>query len=167
MALSLKYTSKEAFEAIRLYYPNEWETIINDGIRYLKSLAKSFNCDEQKAYKKIISIGGNVESNVKLFAALHVILEEKNPITPLVSKLEKLELKASNISEQSNALESQSVFNYEDKKILRSYYSKLGISVANKINEIQEKINQHINSVNVIEPELIIHQLDIFSQKSN
>lgn len=167
MALSLKYSSEEAFEAVRLYYPNDWETIIEEGKRYLKSLAKSFKCDEKAAYKKIISSGGSVESNVKLFAALHIINEENGSIKGLVSKIEELELEAKKISEQSHALESQSVFNFEDKKILRSYYSKIGISTANRIKEIQQKIDKHVNSIPVVEPALIIHQIDIFNQQSN
>lgn len=167
MALSLKYTSESAFEAVRLYYPNEWETIIEEGKRYLKSLAKSFNCDEQKAYKKVISGGGSVEGHVKLFAALHIILEENGSVKSLVAKIEELEIQAKNISEQSLALESQNTFNIEDKKILRSYYSKIGISVSNQILEIQQRLDKLINSSTVVEPVLIIHQLDIFQQKNN
>lgn len=167
MALSLKYSSEEAFEAIRLYYPNDWETIIEEGKRYLKSLAKSFNCDEQKAYKKVISGSGSVESNVKLFAALHIILEENGSIKNLIEKLELLEIEAAKISEQSLALESQNTFNFEDKKILRSYYSKLGISVSKEIAELQHRIDKFVNSAIVVDPVLIIHQLDIFNQKTN
>lgn len=167
MALSLKYTSESAFEAVRLYYPNDWETIIEEGKRYLKSLAKSFNCDEQKAYKKVISGGGTVEGHVKLFAALHIILEENGSLKNLVAKIEELELQAINISEQSQALESQDTFNFEDKKILRSYYSKIGTSVSNQIDEIQRKLDKFANSTIVSEPILIIHQMDIFNQHPN
>lgn len=166
MGMSLKYTGQEALQAIKEYYPKDFLQMIEEAKLRLQRLAKLRKTDEKTAYKYIISCGGDKVEVLVLFAALYEIIEAKN-IQKLLQKRDELELEKQNLSNQVYSLETSNAFNYEDKKILRSYYKNRGNETNSKLEDVEQKINEYINSIKVVEPKLVIYQTDIFNRHDN
>ena len=76
------------------------------------------------------------------------------------TKVLELEAKRESAAEQIVALENCKITSYEDKKILRGYYTKLQQETTTEINEL-------LKSFEVIEPQLIIHQPGLFDASVN
>ena len=157
----LQYTGTEAVDMIKNYYPQDWQQRIEVKKRALILLSKRENISLEKAYRKyIIPVAGNQESIV-FFAALSEMLRlQKMTSKDKSTKVIELEVKRENVAEQIIALENCKIIDYEDKKILRGYYTKLQQETTTEINEL-------INSFDVVEPKLIIHQPGLFDAQPN
>ena len=160
-AFKLQYTGTEAVDMIKNYYPQDWQQRIEAKKRALILLSKRENISLEKAYRKfIIPVAGNQESIV-FFAALSEMLKlQKMTSKDKSTKVIELEVKRENVAEQIIALENCKIISYEDKKILRGHYTKLQQETTTEINEL-------INSFDVIEPKLIIHQPGLFDAQAN
>ena len=160
-AFKLQYTGTEAVDMIKNYYPQDWQNRIEAKKQALIKLANREKITLEKAYRKfIIPVAGNQESIV-FFAALSEMLKlQKMTSKDKSTKVIELEVKRENVAEQIIALENGKIIDYEDKKILRGYYAKLQQETTTEINEL-------INSFDVIEPKLIIHQPGLFDAQPN
>jgi len=160
-AFKLQYTGTEAVDIIKNYYPQDWQQRIEAKKRALILLSKRENITLEKAYKKyIIPVAGNQESIVFFAALSELIKMDKMTSKDKAIKVIELEVKRENVAEQIIALEKCSNISYEDKKILRGHYTKLQQETTTEINEL-------INSFEVIEPRLIIHQPGLFDTSIN
>ena len=159
--LSFQYTGTEAVDIIKNYYPQDWQNRLEVKKQALMKLANREKITLEKAYRKfIIPVAGNQESIV-FFAALSEMLKLQKMIPKDKStKVIELEVKRENVAEQIIALENCKIIDYEDKKILRGYYTKLQQETTTEINEL-------INSFDVVEPKLIIHQPGLFDAQPN
>ena len=157
----LQYTGTEAVDMIKNYYPQDWQNRIEAKKQALIKLANREKITLEKAYRKfIIPVAGNQESIV-FFAALSEMLKlQKMTSKDKSTKVIELEVKRENVAEQIIALENCKIISYEDKKILRGHYTKLQQETTTEINEL-------INSFDVIEPKLIIHQPGLFDAQPN
>lgn len=160
-AFKLQYTGTEAVDMIKNYYPQDWQQRIEAKKQALIKLANREKISLEKAYRKfIIPVAGNQESIV-FFAALSEMLKlQKMTSKDKSTKVIELEVKRENVAEQIIALENCKIISYEDKKILRGYYTKLQQETTTEINEL-------INSFDVVEPKLIIHQPGLFDAQPN
>lgn len=159
--IKLQYTGTEAVEIIKNYYPQDWQKRIEEKKKALLKLSNNHKITLEKAYRKfIIPVAGNQES-ILFFAALSELikLEKMTSKTKSIKVLE-LEDKRSTVADQIFALENCKIISYEDKKILRGYYTKLQQETTTEINEL-------VNSFEVVEPQLIIHQPGLFDTSIN
>ncbi len=160
-AFKLQYTGTEAVDMIKNYYPQDWQQRIEVKKRALILLSKRENISLEKAYRKyIIPVAGNQESIVFFAALSEMIKLQKMTSKDKSTKVIELEVKRENVAEQIIALENCKIISYEDKKILRGYYTKLQQETTTEINEL-------INSFDVVEPKLIIHQPGLFDAQPN
>lgn len=162
MAIILKYNGIEAFEMIKEYYPETWENIIENAQEFIQTKMIRYNQSPVQVYKRFVIGPGNTShlSKIALFAATH-ILHEKNKLSNAekAKKILELDDKRHLIKQQIIALESDITTNYEDKKILRSYYNKLREKTNKEYNEL-------INSFEVIQPTRIVIQAEIFGSNN-
>ena len=157
----LQYTGTEAVDMIKNYYPQDWQQRIEAKKQALIKLSKRENISLEKAYRKfIIPVAGNQESIVFFAALSEMIKLQKMTSKDKSTKVIELEVKRENVAEQIIALENCKIISYEDKKILRGHYTKLQQETTTEINEL-------INSFDVIEPQLIIHQPGLFDAQPN
>lgn len=159
--LSFQYTGTEAVDIIKNYYPQDWQNRLEVKKQALIKLASRQNISVENAYRKfIIPVAGNQESIV-FFAALSEMLKlQKMTSKDKSTKVIELEVKRENVAEQIIALENCKIIDYEDKKILRGYYTKLQQETTTEINEL-------LKSFEVVEPKLIIHQPGLFDAQPN
>lgn len=154
--MSFSYTGTEAVDIIKNYYPQDWQKRLETKKKALNDLASRHNISIEKAYRKfIIPVVENQESII-FFAALSELVKTRE-MFPKEKKDEVLRLEEvrENITKQMVALEQSSFTGPEDKKMLRAYYSKVQEENTTKINDL-------INSFEVIEPNLIIPQPGLF-----
>ena len=154
--MQFSYTGTEAVEIIRNYYPYDWQHRIEVKKQALNALASRHKISIEKAYRKfIIPVAENQES-IMFFAALSQLINTRKMFpkekTDEVLRLEDIR---ENIKNQMVALEQSTITSDQDKKILRAYYVKIQ-------EENTVKITDLINSFEVIEPQLIIHQPGLF-----
>ncbi len=157
MAIILKYTGAEALEMIKEYYPKDWEFILENATNFIKDKMVKYKLSPLKAYQKFVIVGDcSHVSKIAYFAATSM-LHEQNKMTnsEKAKKIIELDDKRHLIKEQIVALESDKTTNYEDKKILRSYYNKLQQKTNKEYNEL-------LNSFEVVEPRRIIFQTELF-----
>lgn len=160
-SLSLKYTGTEAVDIIKNYYPEDWQKRISNKKETLVKLAERHNISLEKAYRKFIIPLGEKEECIVFFAALFELMKIKSLVSKQKSeKVIEMEFKRKNVANQIVALENSNITSYEDKKILRAYYNRLQQEITTQINEL-------INSFEVIDPQLIIHQPGLFDAKFN
>lgn len=157
MAIILKYTGSEALEMIKEYYPKDWEFILENATNFISEKMKKYNLTPLKAYQKFIVVGNcSHVSKIAFFAATSILHEQsKMSNSEKSKKIIELDEKRHLIKEQIVALEADKITNYEDKKILRSYYSKLQQKTNKEYNEL-------LNSFEVVEPTRIIFQTELF-----
>lgn len=161
MAITFQYTGTEALEMIKQYYPNDWLLKINRSKNSLINLSKSHNISLQKAYTKFILPRAIEGEGILFFAALcQLVSLEKMTNSDKATKAIELQNKREQTANQIVALEENKSISYEDKKILRGYYTKLQQTHTAEINEL-------INSFEVVELKLIIHQPGLFDQQIN
>lgn len=159
--LIFKYTGTEAVDIIKTYYPQDWQKILEEKKKALLKLSNNHKITLEKAYRKfIIPVAGNQETIV-FFAALSELLK-LNKMQPKEKSTKVLELEENreNVANQIIALEKQNIISYEDKKMLRGYYTKLQ-------HEFTTEINELLKSFEVVEPQLIIHQPGLFDTSIN
>lgn len=158
---SFSYTGSEAVDIIKTYYPLDWQKRLEEKKNALLKLSKNHNITIEKAYKKfIIPVAGNQESIV-FFAALSEMFKlQKMTSKDKSTKVLELETKREGVAKQIVALENCKITSYEDKKILRGYYTRLQ-------QETSQEIDELIKSFEVIEPQLIIHQPGLFDAGIN
>lgn len=154
--MSFSYTGTEAVEIIKFYYPQDWQKRLEAKKQALNNLAYRHKISIEKAYRKfIIPVAENQES-IMFFAALSQLINTRKMFpkekTDEVLRLEDIR---ENIKNQMVALEQSTITSEQDKKILRAYYVKIQ-------EENTVKITDLINSFEVIEPQLIIHQPGLF-----
>jgi hypothetical protein len=160
--ISLHYTGSEALEIIKSYYPQDWKQRLDTKKSALIKLSNTHKVCIEKAYRKFIMPRAGQEESIVFFAALCELLKlVKMKPNEKSNRVLELEEKKAKVAEQIFALEKLSnTISYEDKKMLRSHYSKLQQETTSEINEL-------INSFEVIEPQLIIHQPGLFDSQFN
>lgn len=160
-ALTFQYTGTEAVDIIKNYYPQDWQKRLDAKKQSLLNLSNRHNITIEKAYKKFIIPVAHNEECILFFAALSELIKmQKQTPKQKAEIVIDLEKKRENISEQIVAMENSNITSYEDKKILRAYYTRLQ-------QEITAQINEYINSFEIVEPQLIIHQPGLFDAKFN
>ena len=156
-----EYRGKEAIEMVISMFPNTWQEELK--IRQIKiiQLSNRHGLSPIEAYKKFLMQALPAGETIIYFAALSRLVELSRLSSEEKSKkVNELELKRENVKNQIIALENSEIISYEDKKIIRSYYNRLQ-------QETTEEINELINSFEVVEPKLIIHQPGLFDSKFN
>lgn len=160
--IKLQYTGTEAVEILKTYYPNDYKQRIESKKQKLIKLSSVHKVSIEKAYKKFILPRAEQEESIVFFAALSELIK-MNKMQPK-EKSERvlaLEAKREQVIQQIIGLESISnTISYEDKKMLRGYYSRLQ-------QETSQEIDELIKSFEVIEPQLIIHQPGLFDAGIN
>jgi hypothetical protein len=160
--IKLQYTGTEAVEILKNYYPTDYKQRIESKKQKLIKLSSLHKVSIEKAYRKFILPRAEQEESIVFFAALSELIK-MNKMQPKEKSERVLELEAKReqVIEQIIALESISnTISYEDKKMLRGYYTRLQ-------QEATAEINQLIKSFEVIEPQLIIHQPGLFDAGIN
>lgn len=160
--IKLQYTGTEAVEILKTYYPNDYKQRIESKKQKLIKLSSVHKVSIEKAYKKFILPRAEQEESIVFFAALSELIK-MNKMQPK-EKSERvlaLEAKREQVIQQIIGLESISnTISYEDKKMLRGYYTRLQ-------QETSQEIDELIKSFEVIEPQLIIHQPGLFDAGIN
>lgn len=161
MAFTLKYTASEAEQMVKEYYPHEYLTKIANCKAHLKALADRHKISLRKSYEKFIMPHAQEGDAILFFVAL----SQLNKIDQLSNSekaelVNKLEDERQQIANQIVALENSQTTSYEDKKIIRSYYTK-------RQQELTAKIDELINSIEVVEPKLVIFQPGLFDTSAN
>lgn len=153
---SFTYKGKEAIEMTKMAYPNSWQLELKARQQKIIELSNRHKKSVVEVYKKFIMACSQPGESILYFAALTQIIELSRLVPKeKTQKVNELETKRENVKNQIVALELSETISYEDKKRIRAYYNKLQ-------QETTEEINQLINSFNVIEPELIIYQQNLF-----
>jgi len=150
------YKGNEAIEMVKMAFPNTWQNELKVRQQRIIDLSNRHKKSVVEVYKKFIMACSQPGESILYFAALTRIVE-MNKLDPSekAKKINELETKRENVKNQIIALELSEIISYEDKKTIRSYYNRLQ-------QETTEEINQLINSFDVIEPELIIYQPNLF-----
>lgn len=158
----LTYTGSEAVEIIKNYYPNDWVNKLEVHKRKLIKLAAVHNISLEKAYSKFIVPVAGTQESIIFFAALSELLKlQKMQPKEKSERIIELENKKETIKNQIIALEyNTTAINYEDKKMLSGYYTRLQQETTTEINEL-------LRSFEVVEPQLIIHQPGLFDAGIN
>jgi hypothetical protein len=158
----LNYTGSEAIDIIKTYYPQDWKKKLESKKTHLIKLSNIHKVSIEKAYRKFIMPRAGQEETIVFFAALSELIKlEKMPTKQKKDRVLELEVKRERVAEQIFALENPSnIISYEDKKILRAHYTQLQQDATAEINEL-------VNSFEVVEPQLIIHQPGLFDAKFN
>lgn len=160
--IKLQYTGTEAVEILKSYYPNDYKQRIESKKQKLIKLSSLHKVSVEKAYKKFILPRAEQEESIVFFAALSELIK-MNKMQPKEKsdRVLELEAKREQVIEQIIGLESISnTISYEDKKMLRGYYTRLQ-------QETSQEIDELIKSFEVIEPQLIIHQPGLFDAGIN
>ena len=160
--IKLQYTGTEAVEILKSYYPNDYKQRIESKKQKLIKLSSVHKVSVEKAYKKFILPRAEQEESIVFFAALSELIK-MNKMQPKEKSERVLELEAKReqVVQQIIGLESISnTISYEDKKMLRGYYTRLQ-------QETSQEIDELIKSFEVIEPQLIIHQPGLFDAGIN
>lgn len=158
----LNYTGSEAIEIIKTYYPQYWKQRLEAKKSALIKLSNQHKVSIEKAYRKFIMPRAGQEESIVFFAALSQLLNlQKMQPKEKTARILELEEKRERVKEQIIALENTSnIISYEDKKILRAHYTQLQQDATSEINEL-------VNSFEVVEPQLIIHQPGLFDTQLN
>ena len=151
MAFTFTYSESEALEMLKTHYPTTWENEINDGRLFLKSLMRMYNLDAVEAYQKYLKTCGSCEKAISSLAALHIM----NQQVAIGREMKQLLADQNQYAAQSVALENSSITSYQDKMILRQHYNE-------KKEQIQNRLDELINSIPVIGAEVVKIQLNIF-----
>lgn len=158
---TFKYTGKEAVEMAKDFFPSDWKKRLEEKKSMLIRLSKTHNIDLLKSYKKFILPLASIQENILFFAALSQMIQiQKMNSKEKSERILELENKREKAGEQVIALEKSQTTSYEDKKILRGYYATLQQEATAEINEL-------LNSFEVVEPQLIIHQPGLFDTSVN
>lgn len=161
MALALSYTASEAEQMVKEYFPHEYLKRIQTCKMHLKALADRHNITLKRAYEKFIMPLAHETDAIFFFVALTQLNKINNLSNAEKSELAiKLQEEREQIANQIVALENSTITSYEDKKVIRSYYTK-------RQQELTSKIDELINSIEVVEPKLIIHQQGLFDTPTN
>lgn len=160
-SFKIKYTGSEAVEIIKNYYPNNWFEILETKKTHLVKLANRQKLSLEDAYRKFIIPYSQNQESIVFFAALSELIKlRKMPAKEKAQRILELENQRENVAGQIVSLEKLTNISHEDKKILRGYYNRLQ-------QETTAEINQLINSFEVVEPQLIIHQPGLFDSAIN
>jgi len=151
MAITFTYKGSEALEMLKEHYPKTWQTEINDGRLFIKSLMRLYNLDAIDAYQKYLKTCGSCDKAISALAALHLMNQQVIIGREIKTIQEQQEL----YMLQSVALEGSSITSYQDKMMLRQHYSEKKESLQNQLEEL-------INSIPVFGAETVKLQLNIF-----
>ena len=151
MSLTFSYKGSEALEMLQTHYPKTWEDEIAEGRIFLMSLMKMYKLTAFEAYAKYLKYCGNAEKAISTLATLHVM----NLQMKISREIKDCESKQLMYGNQTTALEQSKATSWEDKKTLRAYY-------ISKQNELQQRIDELINSYPVIGAKKIIVQTNLF-----
>ena len=149
--MTFTYKGSEALEMLKTHFPKTWENEVNEGVIFLKGLARLYNQSPIDSYQKYLKTCGSHEKAVSTLASLHVLmLQEK--IGNEIQELQKTQLQ---YGDQTTALENSNITNEIDKKILRQHYRT-------KQDELQQRIDKLFASYLVVGAEEIVYQARLF-----
>lgn len=151
MAITFTYSGSEALEMLKTHFPSSWQTELNDGQLFLKSLMRMYNLNSIDAYQKYLKVCGSCEKAISALAALHLM----NKQVIIGREIKELQEKQEQYAVQSVALEGSQITSYQDKMMLRQYYLE-------KKQELQSRIEELIDSMPVFGAETVKLQLNIF-----
>lgn len=151
MAITFTYSGSEALEMLKTHFPSSWQTELNDGRLFLKSLMRMYNLNSLDAYQKYLKVCGSCEKAISALAALHLM----NKQVVIGREIKELQEKQEQYAVQSVALEGSQITSYQDKMMLRQYYLE-------KKQELQSSIEELIDSMPVFGAETVKLQLNIF-----
>ena len=151
MAITFTYKGSEAVEMIKTHFPKTWENEIEDGVLFIKSIMRMYNMSAYQAYEKYLKTCGSIEKGISTLAALHTMNEQVR----IGREIKELQQKQLNYGTQSTALETSQTTSYEDKKVLRGYYST-------KQAELQQTIDELLFAYPIVGAKKIIIQTSIF-----
>ena len=151
MAMTFTYSGTEALEMLKTHYPATWQTELNDGRLFIKSMMRLYNLEAVDAYQKYLKVCGSCEKAISALAALHCM----NQQVIIGRKIKEIQGTQEQYAVQSVALESSQITSYQDKMMLRQHYSE-------KKKELQTHLEDLINSIPVFGAETVKLQLNIF-----
>jgi hypothetical protein len=151
MALAFTFKGSEALEMLKTHFPKTWENEITEGQIFIKSMMHVHKLDAMAAYQKYLKYCGSTEKAVSTLAALYLMIQQSK-IGDEIQQLQETQLQYGN---QTTALEESKNTSSEDKKILREYY-------LSKQDELQNRIEELINSYPVIGEKALIIQTSLF-----
>lgn len=161
MGLVLRYSADEAEQMIKEYFPNDWNKKIDNCKLHLKRLADTHRITLKKAYTKFIIPMAQETDAIVFFVALAQLQRiERMSKSEKADLINKLEEQRKTTADQIVALESSNTISYDEKKIIRSYYNKRQAEATSQINEL-------LNSFEVVDAQLIIHQPGLFDNTKN
>lgn len=151
MNLSFTYTETEALDMLKTHYPKTWEDEVAEGRIFLMSLMNMYKLTAYDAYAKYLKYCTSTEKAISTLAALHIM----NTQMKIGKEIKECEEKQMQYGNQATALEQSKQTNWEDKKLLRSFYST-------KQNELQQRIDELIKTYPVIGAQKIVVQTNLF-----
>lgn len=151
MSVKIQYTGSESLEMMQTYFPKTWENEIVEGRVFLLSLMKMYKLTAVDAYTKYLKYCQNTEKMISITATLHVM----NTQVRIVNEIKECRTNQSLYGKQVLALENSKQINWEDTKILRSFY-------CTKQNELQQRIDTLIKEYPVIGAQTIVVQTNLF-----
>lgn len=162
MKQSFEYTGPECIDMMKQIYPKSWQEKIEENAAFLMRMQKTWkSATIEDAYKKYISYAGKAANSIEMLASLQWIKDqENNDKKQLTEKIQKIQELQDKVVLQQEALEKSEITSEFDKRQLRQHYRELQDKYARELTEL-------VNAIDVIEPEILIIQGNLFSQNDS
>lgn len=151
----LEYSGSEAVEISKEIFKSNYDNEISAAKETLLRISRIYKKDLKASYLKYKNFGCSKGNAIIYFAALHLLLEEekssKNSISQQITNLQLEQDKyINNLEAVENTKEDEST-----KRTLRSHFAR-------KRDELQTKINELINSFEVVDEVRLVIQTGLF-----
>ena len=151
----LEYTGPEAVEISQEIFGAKYDSTIAEAKETLLRISRIYKKDLKSAYLKYKNFGCSKGNAIIYFAALHLLLEEENATRNSLSKqITNLQLEQDKYINNLEAVEKTKE-DESTKRTLRSHFAR-------KRDELQTKINELINSFEVVDEVKLIIQTGLF-----
>lgn len=154
--MNLLYTGEESLQLVKEHFPNNWKVEVAAKQKILLQISKTYNISPKAAAEKFIDAGCSKVSGILMCAAYYKVITSKEYKSTLtLQAIRKLEEDQNQVSTQITSLDNQQNGSFKDTGDIRTF-------LVNKQTQLQNQINEHINSFEVVSPEIIVTNHELF-----
>lgn len=155
MSIKIKYTSEEALQMVKEYFPMDYRTRIDKQKMELLRIQRLHKKSIEQAYKFYCEKTSERENRLFILIAAQELSNESNPVW-VTSQIKSLNEEINRAIEQLSALEAFKM-NSEEKSTLRQFYQNLLLKDEQRLRELA-------STIEVVDPVVIIPSPTLFSQ---
>lgn len=121
ITIQLSFTGSEAVTMLKKHYTDTYQQKIDNGVAFLTSLKKLFNCSLADAYQKSMDLDHAPSKKIEIVAAYYLMSKQAN-LAKQITNLQNLEIA---YKDQMQALETAKFSNADKRELHKHYQMKL------------------------------------------